>query len=280
MTEGPDALVEIAPRWEMVPSPRLTTRALVTADLAVKGSAGWYVRQPTLLELFGDRGTILGSPALRSERGSSMDLGLAWAPARLGGNVDRVLVQAAAFGTRSRDTIALISSAGYVARAENIGATQSYGGELVAAARLEHVLTLTASYTRLITEQRTIDPNLRGKAVPRAPSHVVYARAEASRRLARRLATLWLDVAAQSASYLDPANYQRVPGRALVGAGLRTEIAGGVALAATVANLADTRVVVIPPDRPIDSYTRTALADLAGFPLPGRSFYLSLEWTR
>jgi len=111
--------------------------------------------------------------------------------------------------------------------------------------------------------------------VPRTPSHLAYARAE----LARRGAALWLDAALRSTAYLDEANFQRVPGRALIGAGARVPLGFGLAAALAVANLTDARVVTTPPDRPIDAPTRTALADLAGFPLPGRSFYLSLDWT-
>jgi hypothetical protein len=278
-TEGPDAFADLPPRWDAVPSPRLTARARLVEDVAVKGSAGRYVRLPTLLELFGDRGTIHGSPELAPERGASADVGVVWAPARaLGspaGALDRILVEAAAFATRARDTIALISTAGFAARAENIGGTETYGAELVAAARLRRTLSVTASYTRLVTEQRTIDPNLRGKAVPRTPGHLAYARAE----LAHRGAALWVDAAIQSTAYLDQANFQRVPARALVGAGARMPIAAGIAAALAVSNLTDVRVVTIPPDRPIDAPAPTALADLAGFPLPGRSFYLSLDWT-
>jgi iron complex outermembrane receptor protein len=241
------------------------------------------VRLPTLLELFGDRGTIVGSPELLPERGPSLDLGFVYAPARTVhsdiGPIDRILVEAAAFAARARDTIALISTAGFVARAENIGSTQRYGGELVLAARFARTLSLTASYTRLVTEQRAIDPNLRGKALPRTPGHLGYVRAELARRLAGRLASLWADLAVQSTAYLDQANFRRVPTRALIGAGARLELVGGLAVAASVANLADTRVATIPPERPIDPPVRTALADLAGFPLPGRSFYLSLDWT-
>ncbi|HSK03290.1 MAG TPA: TonB-dependent receptor, partial [Kofleriaceae bacterium] len=279
MTEGPDAFAELPPRWDAIASPRLTARARLAGDVAAKGSAGRYVRLPTLLELFGDRGTIRGSPALRAERGTSADLGVVWAPARaLGspaGPIDRVLVEAAAFATRARDTIALISTAGFAARAENIGGTETHGAELVASARLARTLSVTASVTRLVTAQRAIDPNLRGKALPRTPGHLAYARAE----LARRGAALWLDAAIQSTAYLDQANFQRVPARALVGAGARVPIAGGLAAALAVENLAGTRVVTIPADRPIDEPHRTGLADLAGFPLPGRTFYLSLDWT-
>ena len=262
LTEGPDAFAAQPPRWDTITSPRLGVRARIVDDVAIKGSAGWYVRLPTLIELFGNRGTILGSPDLRAERGPNADLGVVWAPARALGVVDRVLVESALFASRPRDTIALITTAGYAVRAENIGATQSYGGELVASARFAKRVTLSATYTRLVTEQLAIDPNLWRKALPRTPRHFLYARADVAQQISGRLASAWLDAAAQSASYLDQANFQRVPGRVLVGSGVRSDIAGGIAATLAVANVTDARA-----------------DDVYGFPLPGRSFFLSLDWT-
>ncbi len=275
MTAGPDAFADQATRWDTVPSPRLTARAGIGDDLAFKTSAGWYVRLPTLLELFGDRGLIVGSPDLAPERGPTMDFGLVYAPAEAHGPFDKLFVEAVAFGSRARDTIALISTAGFVARAENVGATQSYGGEFVGSVRIAKIGSIALSYTRLVTEQHTIDPSFANKAVPRTPGHQLYARAD-KHFLGM---DLWLDVAAQSTSFLDRANFARVPGRALYGLGLRSPLARSFALVATCENLLDTRVVELPADRPIDVPTPMALSDVAGFPLPGRSTYLTLEWT-
>jgi hypothetical protein len=50
-------------------------------------------------------------------------------------------------------------------------------------------------------------------------------------------------------------------------------------VALAVENVADVRIVDVPADRPTDAATRSPLSDLAGFPLPGRSFYLALDWT-
>jgi hypothetical protein len=68
----------------------------------------------------------------------------------------------------------------------------------------------------------------------------------------------------------------------LIGAGARVEITGGLAAALSVANLGDVRIAHIPlepPPSPTLTEAPTALTDFAGFPLPGRSFYLSLDWT-
>ncbi|MDX2090284.1 MAG: TonB-dependent receptor [Kofleriaceae bacterium] len=282
MTAGPSALVMVDPRWDVVPSPRFTTRLAVSDEVSIKSSAGYYVRLPTLLEVFGNRGYIVGSPELRPERGPSGDLGMVWAPARARGAVDRILVQTDVFAARARDTIALITTAGFVARAVNIGNTQSYGAELMASARFARTLTATASYTRLVTEQMTIDTTLDGKRIPRKPPHALYGRLDAVCTFAGRTAAVWVDGAWQAESYLDAANLARVPARLLLGSGVRAEIGAGFALSASVANLTDERIslrTLDPPPSPTLTQTPTPLTDVAGFPLPGRSFYLSLDWT-
>jgi iron complex outermembrane receptor protein len=282
MTAGPNALAMVDPRWDVVPSPRFTTRLAASDEVSIKGSTGYYVRLPTLLEVFGNRGYIVGTPDLRPERGPSGDLGVVWAPARALGPADRILVQADVFAARAEDTIALITTAGFVARAANIGDTQSYGGELMASARFARTLTATASYTRLVTEQMSIDATLDGKRIPRKPAHTLYGRLDAVRTLAGRTANVWVDGAWQGESYLDAANVARVPPRLLVGTGLRTELAAGFALSASVANLTDERIslrALDPPPSPTLTSAPTPLTDVAGYPLPGRSFYLSLDWT-
>ena len=267
-----------APRWDLVPSPRLSARLAVADDLALKGSAGWYVRLPTLLELFGDRGYILGAPDLKAERGPSADFGGVWAPAGRRGPVDRILVEADAFATRARDTIALVTSAGFVARAQNIGQTQTYGAELVMSARLWRTLSLTASYTRLVTEQISGDENVAGKPIPRAPAHLLYARTD----LAVRGVDIWLDAGYQSASALDPAGLGSVPARTIIGTGARVPITAGFTIAVSLDNALDTRISnlpLVPPPSPTFTTSPTPLSDVAGFPLPGRSFYLTLQWS-
>ena len=82
MTVGPDAYAGRTAPGHSCRARASRRGGAVTDDVAVKASAGWYVRLPTLLELFGNRGTIVGSPDLRPERGPSLDAGVVWAPAR------------------------------------------------------------------------------------------------------------------------------------------------------------------------------------------------------
>jgi iron complex outermembrane receptor protein len=282
MTAGPTTLDPIPPRWEVAPSPRLSTRLSISDALALKGSIGRHVRVPTLVEVFGNRGYIVGAPELRPEHGPSSDLGFVWAPANQRRGVDRILVSANVFANRARDTIAILTYAGYAAKATNIGSTQAYGAEIIAAARIAQTLSLTTSYTRLVTEQLSADPSFHGKAVPRRPGHLLHARVDAVRSIGGHAGSLWIDGTWQATSFLDAANLGRVPGRVLLGTGARIEVGGGVAVAGSIANLTDDRITYLPldpPPSPALTATPTSLNDLGGFPLPGRSFYLSLEWT-
>jgi len=279
---GPMALTEPPTRWDRVPSPRMSIRALLRDDLALKASAGYYVRLPTLVELFGNRGTIVGSPELFPERGTSTDAGVVWAPSTALGELDRILVEATVFGTRSRDTIAFVPSLGYVVRALNVANAQTYGAEITATARLAKRIAFTTNYTRLVTQQLTDDVNFSNRALPRQPGHAFYARLDAQHTIAKRRAQLWLDTAYQSTTYLDQANLMMIPGRVLAGAGVRVEIAVNVAASFNIENALDVRVQRVPldpPPRPDLTSTSIALADIGGFPLPGRTLYLTLDWS-
>lgn len=282
MTSGPSAYAPQSARGDLIPSPRLTARYAATGDMTAKASAGWYTRLPTLTEVFGDHGYLLGSPDLKPERGPSIDLGAVWAPATALAGFDRIFVEADGFAHRAQDTIALITSAGFVARATNIGDTQAYGAELVASARYARLVSVTASYTRLVTEQDNGDPSTNGKAVPRTPGHLLVGHAELAHAMAGRAASLWFETSWQSTSYLDAANFGPIPSRVLLSTGVRVELMPGLGLALSVANLADTRITHLPldpPPSPTFTEAPTALTDLAGYPLPGRSFDLTLDWT-
>lgn len=269
-------------RVDLAPSPRLSARVGLSPGLVAKGSAGWYYRAPTLLELFGDRGFVVGTPDLRSETGPSADLGLAYAPARRIGLLDRLYLEAAGFARQPRDVIAFVTSAGSVAVARNLGDATVYGGEVTASVRVARTVTASANYTRLESRQRNPLPSYDGKRLPQRPGHQAYARADVARRVAGRLAVAWVDGTLITGSYMDAANLNPLPARKLVGAGLKVEAMPGLLVGIDGKNLIDERVEMVelsPAPRPDLSRVPRAVADFFGYPLPGRAFYLSVEWS-
>ena len=270
-----------AARNQAFVSPRLSLLARLTPDLSGKLDGGRYLRAPTALELFGDRGFVVGNPDLEAETGESADAGLVFAPTEATGAVDRIYLEAVAFGSRSRDTIVLVPTAALVAAAQNLGGARVWGGELVASLRAWRAVTATGNYTFMRSRQRDTLPSYEGKELPQRPRHRLYGRIDVAQRIAGRLTALFGDAALVSGNQLDPANLDRVPDRALLGAGLMLELGAGLSAVLEGKNLADQRVEDVPldpPPRPDLTSAPAAVSDFFGYPLPGRAFYLTLQW--
>ena len=277
---GDDAL---APRNDLFLGPRLAARVRLVPGLAAKASAGRYFRAPTAMELFGDRGFVVGNPALRAETGMSADAGLVLAPAHRVGPLDRVHVEAAAFALWPRDTIAFVTTSGLASVARNLGNARIRGVEAGASFRLARSLTVSGNYTFLMTRQDSPILSYDGKPLPNRPRHQVHGRLDAARELGGRLLSLWTDVAVTTGNMLDAAGLSQVPARQLVGAGIKLEVVPGLLVSLKGKNLLDQRVeqiVLDPPPRPDLTRVPRAVADFFGYPLPGRAFYLTAEWQR
>ncbi len=279
--------IELVARTEVFASPRVGVRALATPDLAIKATGGRYTRVPTALELFGDRGFIVGSPDLRSERGWVGDAGMVWAPAAAEGTrarplVDRVYVEAAGFWAAPRDPIVFVTTGGFVARPVNLPGARLRGVELVASARAARTFTLAANYTLTDTRAESTEPSLDGKRLPGRPLHALYTRGDVARRVAGHMVALFADASFTSGSFLDDSNLAEVPARWLYGAGGKLELGAGVTVAVEVKNLRDNRIELVPldpPPRPDLAEVPRAVSDVAGYPLPGRAVYLRLDWS-
>ncbi|HUH01267.1 MAG TPA: TonB-dependent receptor [Kofleriaceae bacterium] len=274
--------MDVLPRTELFPSPRAAARLMVAPGTALKGSAGWYFRAPTLVEIYGDRGYVVGNPGLGAETGQSVDLGVVHAPAFARGGLDRVYLEAVGFGSRSRDTIVMVPTAGLATAAINLGDALIYGGELGASARFGRTLTLSGNYTLIDSRQSNTRPSYEGKRLPQRPRHQGYLRADLARRVRGRLLVLWTDATVTSGNYLDPANISQVPTRRLLGVGLKLEPLSGLLIGLDAKNLADERVEHVelsPPPRPDLTTSPRAISDFYGYPLPGRTVYLTAEWT-
>lgn len=271
---------ELMPRSDLFASPRLSARATVAPGVALKGSLGRYMREPTVPELFGGRGVQVGNPSLLIENGVSSDLGAVFAPRRAFGFIDRVFVEGALFWRRPRDTIVYRAAIG---GSFNQGDSDMRGIEARGSIRLGQMVTLTANYTFLRTRQDSPLPSFDGKPLPYAPAHQLYARVDVARTIRGNIAVLWAETSLSSGNYLDLAGLSQVPARRLLGAGLKLEPMTDMLIGIEGKNLLDRRVDTIPLDPPPSPELRAiprALADFFGFPLPGRALYLTLEWKR
>lgn len=282
-----DTSERAAARTDWHAMPRVAVRYAAAPSVMIKASAGSYRRTPTLIEMFGDRGFVWGNPDLRPESGHSADVGVVWAPGVSAARVaiDRVLVEAAAFVASSRDTIVWSSTSGYVMRPINLGDARVGGLEVNWHARWWRRIALAGNYTYLASSQRNTEPSYEGNPLPQRPAHQLYLRVDVAARRGRHPVVVSGELDHASGSYLDAAATREVPARALVGASVSIRLAASrrhvVDLALQGQNLADRRVErlsLASPPSPAFATVPRPIMDVAGYPLPGRSWLLGAVW--
>jgi iron complex outermembrane receptor protein len=242
------------------------------AWLSVRSNAMVAVRAPTFEELFGNSGSVQGSPGLDPERAVGVDLG-----ATASGRHGRATV--AAYWQEVRDLITFVQTSQRTARAANTGRAWLRGLEAEASARPWPWLGGRVGVGLLDAENLADIPSQRGKRVPGRPAFDLAAGVETT--LGR--VAFGADVDLVAGNYLDPANLQEVPARAYVGAVARLTPVPGVTLVVSARNLLDHRVADValhPPPRGGRREIAQPVSDYGGFPLPGRTLLFTLRWTQ
>jgi iron complex outermembrane recepter protein len=236
-------------------NPSLGVKYKLLSWLDLKGNVGRFGRAPTFFELFGDRGVTLGNPNLVSERGTNWDVGFALEKFGLG-IMDRLFFEAAYFQSDADNLIVFVQNSQSTARAENIGAARITGYELSWSATAWQHLRLYGNYT-FQDAKDTSDTFSRGNTLPGRPGHELHQGLElfnASGKFVYELDNI-------AANFLDRANAFMVDHRFLHNLSL-TVLSFGRRFKLTfkVKNLTDNQI-----------------ADFRGFPLPGRSYFGTVE---
>ncbi len=161
------------------------------------------------------------------------------------------------FESRTRQMITWIASSQRTVRAANFPSARLSGDE-VGARIAWRALSLSGSAGWLDARQDDRASIYFGKRLPQRPAFQGYARLEARRGEWTAAADL-LEI---GEDYLDPINFRLSPSRTLAGLSLSRSW-GPLRLTVEGKNLGDRRA-----------------QDVGGYPLPGRSFFASCEWSR
>jgi len=252
-------------------SPRIGVRVTPHPRLTLLSNLGRYARVPNLQELFGDRGVLVGNPALKPETAVNLDAGFRLQAPPLGA-LSGATLEYAYFESRVDDLILLVQNAQRIVRPENVTAASITGHELSLRGRLSERLGLFATYTH----QRAVDDGdvtfLRGNQLPGRPADELTFRLELGWSPDRPLPLvpapqLWpgrvfyeLDFIA--GNFLDRANERFIDNRLLHNLGLRLALPlPGVWLDFEVRNAGSDQT-----------------PDVLGFPVPGVSFYGTISY--
>ncbi|MCC7537680.1 MAG: TonB-dependent receptor plug domain-containing protein [Deltaproteobacteria bacterium] len=276
VTDDDDAGTEIS--W----SPRLGVRqALLSAPilaLDLRAHLGVYGRSPTFLELYGDRGVLVGNPDLVPENGVTGDLGLiADLPRRARRGRPRLRAELSVYAVETTDLIVLVQNAQRTAIPRNLSGARVLGLESSVESQIpvSRLVGFRAAGTYGLTasESRERGPTF-GRSLPGRPLHELWLRLES--RIAFVVLGVDLDVA--STAYVDEVELVRTAPRYLLGADVQLRL-GPVTITLEARNLLDRiveRVPAIPHTPGTPATLPLPLSDYAGHPLPGRTLSLTV----
>jgi iron complex outermembrane receptor protein len=236
------------------PTFRLGAVAEVVRGVAIVGSVSSGVRLPTLTELFGDRGYLVGDTTLSPEHSVGGDLGAMavghWGPVR-------GRIEARGFALHVSDLIRYRRTSQYRAVPENVAEARILGVE----GGLDLEVTEWVGLAGALTVMDAVDLES-ARDIPLRPTFSAYVRPRVMLGPLGWVSDLdlFVDLTHVGDSYADPANLVVTPGRTRVGAGMGLAVLDGrVRIDGVVTDLFDARG-----------------QDVLGFPLPGRSFFVDL----
>jgi len=249
------------PRTSFLPVLRLSATHQATEGIGLRTNVSRYVRAPSTTERYGNTGFIVANPSLDPETGINADAGARFSFERRSFSM---CADAALFASWVSDLIQFQQNSQGQARASNIGKARIAGGELAVGLTAFKHLKLTAQTTYTDAIDTSDIASRSGKQLPLRPRTRIYGRPEiADISLGAGLrSSIYGDVDFTSGNYRDPANLVKVPSRLLLGAGASVSHSkSGIRLIFSASNL-----------------TNAFTFDLTGFPLPGRSLFMTLDW--
>ena len=228
---------------------RSGVRLDLSSHLMFKANAGRIFRVPSFYELFGDRGGVVGNVNLRPEYGLTWDAGLRYADGM-------TTLEGAFFDHRYEDLIQFVHTSQATSRPVNIGKARVYGFELTAQRRFGSRVDLSGNYTYQKATDKSNIPHLAGNILPNRPPHALFVRA--TMRLGR--CTAFYDYAFEDGNFLDQANRRPLLSRHVHNAGVKVDTGLRFHIGLEVKNL-----------------TGAQIADIWGYPLPGRAVFVSVN---
>lgn len=236
----------------------------------VKLGAGRTVRVPDLIELYGNRGALIGNPDLRDEQGGGADLSVGFPS-------DAGHLELGAFAQQVTDRIVYTRNAQGVAFPVNLDRAAVSGLE-GSAGWAPGPLDLLATATLTQATDIGDDPATFGNQLPGVPWVEAFGRAA----LAVGPLSLAHDLSFTAGTFTDPTNWDLQPPRLLLGGTLTWRDRSGVwAVEADVRNLLDRTVQTVARDPLVDDglVAPEPVVDFTGYPLPGRTVMISLRGT-
>ncbi|UJR83134.1 TonB-dependent receptor plug domain-containing protein [Sandaracinus amylolyticus] len=234
----------------IAPTFRLGAAIAPIAGLAVSASIAHGTRIPSMVELFGDRATLVANVRLEPERATSIDAGVTLQERIAPGlEIDGEL---RGFVSLAESLIRYRRTAQYTAIAENVASATIAGLEVGLDLRALDHLRLEGALTFLDARDGL------GRLLPFRPQWQGFARIEASTGPALGPGVVlsgFTSATYSAANAVDPANLVVIAERTWIDVGARVELFGAIGISCALRDVLDARG-----------------QDFLGLPLPGRRF--------
>ena len=238
-------------------SPRAGIRVHLCKGLTVKGNIGRHYRTPTFFELFGNIGSVTGAGNLEPEKGLNRDIGTVFSREKLW-FLKQIYLETLYFDNEITNLILFFPNSQRTVKPTNIGSSRIRGCEFSLALDLTSFVSFSGNYTYIDGKDTSPIPYYNGNELASTPTH----EASLAINLSRRRWDLGWKLHYIGSNFLDRANMEEVPGREIHSMSLETKPFGD-------------RFSITLEGR---NLTNNQIRDVSGFPLPGRSFYLTMEF--
>ncbi len=225
--------------------------------VTLRANIGRYFRRPSLFELFGDRGGVLGNPDLAPEKGLNRDIGFR-INRHFKGLIRQLTLEAAYFDNIADNLILFIQSSQQTAKPENIASSRVIGQELTARAEIGKHLSFEANYTHQEARNKSDIPNEKNKFLPGRPVNEFFVKTA----FYSKHYGLYYSLNFTDENYLDRDNQRNATSRKIHNIGFSFKSLPRWSLSLEAKNLGDNQI-----------------EDIFGYPLPGRSYFMTLQGT-
>ncbi|HWP08903.1 MAG TPA: TonB-dependent receptor [Polyangiaceae bacterium] len=227
-------------------------------------AVGRYSRPPTLGELYGTSLVTEGNPALEAESGTTVDVGVRFAHA-LAGQTTPLYAAVSGYARRSSELIAFVRTTSGFVRPENINAADAFGLELEAGSGIGRFFAADLALTLFDFRDRTEGLTRVNDILP---YHSRLIAAPGLTATTPELDSRWVSRATLGARLVYQSNrYGDLAGTGVIPEQTSLDLDAGLLLLDRTLWLRGRVTDLLDSPR----------WDIVGFPLPGRSVFVSLE---
>ncbi len=257
--------------------PRGGVLVRITPGVVAKASWGQYLRPPSFSELFGDRGGVVGNAGLLPETGTTVDGGVR---AKIDAPGVVAVVDAAGFSTQTDNKIVFVQNSQRTVRPINVSGAVVRGFEGAVRLELLEFVQSRTSFSRTWSRNLSGLSAYSGNQLPGIPAYELWQ--QTSVHWDDRF-VLGHNYSMTDGEFWDRTNWYRAAPRHLHSAFTRIKpVSRGPELEFELRNLTNQIVETVPRDplNPNDgNEIITAIDDFNGYPLPGRTWLVSLRWS-